>query len=432
MLGKHGLFARTALWLSGLLVVLQLFVLGVLALFVLQPMAQHSTDDLAGLIVLSAQTWAELPPVTRPDFERELAVKHKLLIEPAEEELLEGENARSPYELMLEAALESRMGYSVTLRQNVEEKWYWVDFPATGRILRIYFPHDRLNIKLPLAFLLIFAGGAVLSLVATLVWVRRITVPLERLAQAASEFGQGKTPQPLDETGLRELALVAASFNRMMVEVQELMENRTTLLAGISHDLRTPLARMRLALAMLPAEADPALVERMERDLEEMNRLIGAYLEVGRELAQELPQSISLATFLQQLAAQFDVDGSKVMVQCPGQVQLTLRPLALQRVVGNLLGNALRYGGDGPVEIVCDSSAAGHVIRVLDRGAGIPEEQREAVFRPFHRLEASRNAATGGTGLGLAIVRQLALANGWRVSLHARDGGGLEARVLLP
>ncbi len=429
---RYSLFARTALWLSGLWLVLQLFVLAVLWWFVLLPIAHRSTDDLAGLIVLSAQTWAELPPETRPDFESELAVNHQLLIQPAQNEWLEGEDATSPYELMLQAALESRVGYPVTLRENRQERWYWVDLSVGGRIMRVFFPHNFLGTKLPLAFLLVFVAGAGIGLAATLFWVRRITVPLQRLSQAASAFGQGKSPEPLAESGIRELALVAASFNRMMVEVRELLRNRTTLLSGISHDLRTPLARMRLALAMLPAGADPQLVQRMERDLDEMNRLIGSYLEIGRELAQEVPQPLDLGTFLQQLVSQFDADAERVRLECPATMQLKERPLALQRVLGNLIENALRYGAGSMVEMVCEVVGRSLVIRVLDRGPGIPAEQVEAVFRPFHRLEESRNAATGGSGLGLAIVRQLAQANGWQVSLHERQGGGLEARLTVP
>ena len=213
-------------------------------------------------------------------------------------------------------------------------------------------------------------------------------------------------------------------------QVRELLDARTTLLAGLSHDLRTPLSRMRLALEMLTRRPDPAWIARLDQDVEEMNHLVGDLLNLARGLGQEGATEVDLAGLLEELAERARESGAEVLVNCPN-LQLVVPPAALRRVMDNFLANALRYAG-GVVELRAEPEAGGCRIGVLDQGPGIPEDQLETVFRPFHRVESSRNPATGGTGLGLAIVRQLAQANGWRVWLENRPEGGLAAWVEVP
>ncbi|BAN34256.1 periplasmic sensor signal transduction histidine kinase [Sulfuricella denitrificans skB26] len=205
------------------------------------------------------------------------------------------------------------------------------------------------------------------------------------------------------------------------------MDNRTTLLAGISHDLRTPLARLRIALEMMPENAKPTLIARMERDMEEMNQLIGGFLELAQGLGQEEKRPVDLAVLLGELAQDTGLEW-RALPPCIREVA----SVALRRILSNLVENALRYGGGKPVSMVCDCADGGARISILDRGPGIPPDQAEEVFRPFYRLESSRSSATGGSGLGLAIARQLAEANGWKIELLAREGGGTEARLTIP
>jgi two-component system osmolarity sensor histidine kinase EnvZ len=234
----------------------------------------------------------------------------------------------------------------------------------------------------------------------------------------------------LAETGPRELAALARRFNKLARQVQDLLEARTTLLVGLSHDLRTPLARMRLALEMIERRPDPAWTARLDMDIGEMDRLVGELLELARGLGREAPTSVVLAQLLQELAERAREAGAEVLVRCPN-MKLEAPRAALRRVVGNLVANAQRYA-PGPVEIRVEERDGACVIGVLDQGPGIPVDQLEAAFRPFHRVESSRSPVTGGAGLGLAIVRQLAQANGWRVWLENRPGGGLAAWVSVP
>ena len=219
----------------------------------------------------------------------------------------------------------------------------------------------------------------------------------------------------------------------MNVQVRELLANRTTLLAGISHDLRTPLTQIQLALAMLPDEGgDAQMMNGILRDLESVNRLIGQALEVSLELDRQEKEPVQIAIVLDHIVESARRGNQVVVWDSEKPCSFVLNALALQRSVSNLLENAVRYGEGKPVKIECDCDNAFLRIRVLDRGPGIPREQRDRVFQPFFRLEQSRGSKTGGSGLGLAIVRQLADTNGWNVTLLERDGGGTCAELCIP
>jgi two-component system osmolarity sensor histidine kinase EnvZ len=233
----------------------------------------------------------------------------------------------------------------------------------------------------------------------------------------------------LPETGPRELVSLSRRFNAMARQVSELLTARTTLLAGVSHDLRTPLARMRLALEIMKTDPMPSLIERLERDIAQMNQLIGNVLDLARGLQHEEPVSVDLRDFLSELAEDFSTSDKVITMNCQSG-RFVLARSALHRAIGNLLQNALRYAPLGPVELNCSVSDQQCRIGILDRGPGIAPEQIQAMFLPFHRLETSRSSVTGGSGLGLAIVRELARANGWEVSLSARPGGGLQAWIV--
>jgi two-component system osmolarity sensor histidine kinase EnvZ len=423
------LFRSTAVTVASALLLLEFILIAATINYVILPMAKRSADDLAALLVLSAQTWVELPPETRQDFELELARKHQFMLFDDVPPLPPREGFL-PYLTLLDSALTARTGQPVSVRvTELETTWFWAEIHTGERLIRIGFPKQRLNVNPPMMLLLALVATTVLTLLTALVLARRITKPLELFSAAAKRIGEGDIPESFPETGIRELSGLAATFNRMALQVRDLLANRTTLLAGISHDLRTPLARMRLAIEMLPANADPKLVARLQHDVEEMNQLIGEFLVLSRELQKGPPQRLELGALLEELA---DNEGTRVQLQTHANVSVTVDPMALRRIVTNLLGNAIRYGAGKPVEIELAAVSNQAVIGILDRGPGIPAQELENVFHPFYRLETSRSNATGGSGLGLAIARQLADANGWKIELLPRDGGGIEARLTLP
>ncbi len=429
---RPSLFRSTVLTVAFALLVMQLVIFAVSAYYILLPMIRRSTDDLAALMVLSAQTWAELPPHTRPDFELELARQHNLwLLDSAT--ILPDENNHIPYLMLLKSALQARTGKPTHMKKTEFDKtWYWVEFKGGDKPISIGFPEDRLGVQSPLAIALIMLATFVLSILTSIILARRIVQPLQKLAAAARHVGAGTTPEKLPEEGVQELAELAHTFNTMAQQVQALLANRTTLLAGISHDLRTPLARMRIAVEMLSEDAAPKQVARMRQDIDEMNRLIGEFLAFSRGLEKETPQETDVRELMQTLTDNVRAENAAILLQdCPACI-CKVGQMALRRIVSNLLSNAMRYGEGKEIGLACRCDDDVLVISVLDRGPGIPPEEVENVFRPFYRLESSRSITTGGSGLGLAITRQLADVNGWSIELLPRAGGGTEARLTIP
>jgi two-component system osmolarity sensor histidine kinase EnvZ len=253
-----------------------------------------------------------------------------------------------------------------------------------------------------------------------------VTAPVAKLAEAARQIGSGNKPPYIPEIGVTEFADLAHIFNETSQQLEARRENQTTLLAGVSHDLRSPLARMKMALGMLGEQCTSPLLVRMERDIAEMDQLIGAQLQLARAQEREAAEKTDIHALLVELLEATEA-------QAPGRLKLradhstcvlTIAPMALRRCISNLLDNALRYAGNGEIQVVCRHVKGAVLIGVRDYGAGIPKALAANVFRPFYRLEASRNRSTGGSGLGLAITRQLAETHGWQVALKSRRHGG--------
>lgn len=262
------------------------------------------------------------------------------------------------------------------------------------------------------------------------VWVvRRLTLPLSMLSAAAEGLASDLDRSPLPESGPVEVARAAHAFNRMQTALRELIGARAQALAGVSHDLRLPLTRLRLRLESLPPGA---LREAIEHDLQDMDTLIDdtlAFLRAGDEAEKPVP--LRLDALVEGLADDMQALGAQVQVQGALSVPVLARPAALRRALGNLMDNARRYGG-GHLHIRLGEEIDAVTLDVEDDGPGIPEAELERVFEPYVRLEHSRARHTGGSGLGLAIARAVARAHGGTLVLSPRSGGGLRARLRLP
>lgn len=269
-----------------------------------------------------------------------------------------------------------------------------------------------------------FIAIAFLALLA----MRWAVQPLRRLAKAADALGRDLGGDPLPETGPREVRQAAHAFNTMQTRLASYLEDRLRILAAVSHDLKTPITRLKLRAEMLP---DAGQREKFLRDLEDMEHMIGASLDFLRgESRKESSVQLDVNALLSTLRDDMEALDEHVEVRGEAQQPLRARPQALKRCLANLLENAVRYGGnarvtvaDGPHELT---------LYIDDDGPGIPEEKLEQMFEPFRRGEDSRNRATGGVGLGLAIARNLARAHGGEVTLANRAEGGLRVTVSLP
>ena len=277
----------------------------------------------------------------------------------------------------------------------------------------------------PQALLPLLLMAVAVALVAR--WTtRRVVGPMRALAVGAERLGRGLDAGPLPMTGPSEVRNTTLAFNRMQDRLTRFVTERTHMLAAVSHDLRSPLTAMRLRIEMLDETEDSI---RLKALVEEMQAMVEATLEFARGVSKAEPAAaVDLAALLADLAS--DVGRDRAVLAPTPPVLATIRPQALNRALRNLIDNAVRYGNVANMTLAQEHGMA--VITIADKGPGLPEDQLEAVFEPFVRLEASRNRDTGGVGLGLAIARTIIQAQGGTVLLRNRGGGGLEAVVWLP
>jgi len=281
----------------------------------------------------------------------------------------------------------------------------------------------------PLPVTIFVQLGVLTGILGLVLWfmTRSITRPLSDLAQAAESVGKGARHEPLVERGAKELRHAIRAFNTMQDRLQRYLDSRTRVLAAMSHDLRTPLTRLRLRAESIE---DPELKARFTADLDEMSAMVKGALGVFRNMNDEEPlAAVDLNKLLGQLKAEFAETGGEVAIEGVASGPLMARPKALKRCLTNLLHNAIKYGSRANVVV---SDGVDVTIRIRDEGPGIPEEYLEQVFEPFFRVEESRNRDTGGTGLGLCIARDVVQAHGGTIRLANLPGGGLEATVVLP
>ena len=268
----------------------------------------------------------------------------------------------------------------------------------------------------------------VIAVGLSLVAAGRLTAPLARFAAAAERLGTEGTAERLPETGPTELRVATRAFNRMQERLARFVEDRTRMLAAISHDLRTPLTRMRLRTELVE---DPMQQAKFLADIAEMESMIGATLAFARDDARGEPAGpIDLATLLGEIADENCEAGRNVSFAGPRNCGILGRRLALRRAIGNLVDNAVTYGGTARIRL---APGEGEMrVEIEDDGPGIPREARDKVFAPFQRLDPSRNRDTGGVGLGLAVARTVVRSHGGDIELDDAEGGGLLARVTLP
>ena len=276
-------------------------------------------------------------------------------------------------------------------------------------------------------FLLWMVGTSLVLLGVAIIFLRNQIKPILRLADAAESFGKGREVPGFKPRGAREVRRAALAFMEMKRRVERTMEQRTTMLAGVSHDLRTILTRFKLELALL---GDSPEADAMKKDVDEMGRMLEAYLAFARGDTSEQPAPTDMAAFLEELRADAERHGHKASVVFYGHPIVTVRPAALRRCLANLVSNAARFAQS--ISITGHRDHRWLTVSVDDDGPGIPPDMREEVFRPFLRLDDARNQDEGGTGLGLAIARDIARSHGGDITLGDSPMGGLRATVRVP
>ena len=294
-------------------------------------------------------------------------------------------------------------------------------------VIEIFVSRQRLFSSTTYIFVMWMVGTSLLLFAIATIFMRNQVRPIRRLANAVDSFGKGRDVPGFKPEGATEIRRAAAAFERMRSRINNAMTQRTEMLAGVSHDLRTPLTRMKLQLALL--EESPK-VKELEEDLREMEIMVEEFLSFARGEGTEEVSENDLSVILGSVVRSAGASGGNVTLETDRELRFYMRPNAIRRCFTNLVVNATTHSD----KVEVHAERRGNLVEVLvdDDGPGIPEDLREAVFKPFYRLDASRNPKTGGTGLGLSIARDLARGSGGDIVLEESPLGGLRARVRLP
>ena len=334
-------------------------------------------------------------------------------------------NVLGPMDDDLEAALRDIFQRPFTMDWTSDPRSVLISIQVRGGVLHVVAPRKRLYTTTIYLFVPWVVGTALLLFGIAALFMRNQVRGIRRLADAAEAFGLSRDVPPIRPEGATEVRQAAAAFNLMRDRIRRFLAQRTEMLAGVSHDLRTPLTRLRLALAMLPRdEAWQADVADMTEDVAEMERMIGGYLAFARGEGAEQAKPTDLTAMLNEVATAARRGGALVELNLPETLTLSLRADAIRRAFTNLVDNARRHAGRVMVSAVARGRAV--LVHIDDDGPGIAADRRESVFRPFE------TGSAGGTGLGLTIARDIVRAHGGDISLEDSPLGGLRARVRLP
>jgi two-component system, OmpR family, osmolarity sensor histidine kinase EnvZ len=388
-------------------------------------LARNLAGDIAGTITLLRQNPDDPTPIfdmAEEHMEMRLSVKKGDILpntSPDESGLMEK---------MLVRAMREYVGKPFQIDTHSLDRHVVIRIQLTDSVLEVITTRKRLFSSTTYIFVLWMVGTAMILFGVAVIFMRNQVKPIRRLAFAADTFGKGRDAPSFKPEGAQEVRQAATAFIAMRDRIQRQITQRTEMLAGVSHDLRTPLTRMKLQLELL---GDREGVADLKDDVEEMEYMLEGYLAFARGEGSETPTPTNLTALLGDVVAQARRKGGDAIdLHTEGEFTVTVRPAAMKRCVTNLVDNALRYADHVSVRAGRRGDAV--EITIDDDGPGIPEDRRDDVFKPFFRLESSRNPVTGGVGLGLTIARDVLRGHGGEIELGDSPSGGLRARLRLP
>lgn len=332
----------------------------------------------------------------------------------------------------LKAAMDERLTLPHALQPQTDQNWVSIQVQLGSGVLQARIPAKRLSSTTTTIFILWMIGSGVVLFTISLLFMRNQIRPIGRLARAADRFGKGQEVANFKLEGALEVRRAARAFLIMRQRIQRQINQRTDMLAGVSHDLRTPLTRMKLELEMLGGGPE---IDELRADVDEMERMIEGYLAFARGEGTEEPQTLEIVPFVEEIVAAALREGANAKLdihetRSEKSAHFVVRPQALRRAIANLLSNARRHAHLIWVEMTIEPERV--VLTIDDDGPGIAKNMLEDVFRPFYRIDASRNSQTGGTGLGLSIARDVIRGHGGDLTLGRSLQGGLRCQIRLP
>ncbi len=397
-----------------------------------EPRAREAATTATSAVNLIRASIFAASPKKRPQLLAEFSSTEGIRLLPAEENDVLLPMPQSRFHTLLREHIVSRLGEATRIAAEVNgEPGFWVSFrlnPGDEDEYWLVLPREKASRNFAARWLSWIMLAVSLALIVAWLIASRISRPLKAFARSAQALGRGQTPTPLPEEGAEEIRALATAFNTMAQDLARHEKDRSEVLAGISHDLRTPLTRLRLEIEL--SVSDPCAQNGMSADIEQMEAVISQFMDYARAESGETPTHTDLAALLGTLAERQNAIGRPLaLALANGLDAVALRPKAINRAVVNLLDNAWKYGG-GAVSLSARRTGSEIHIDVADRGPGIPEGEQERLKRPFTRLNSARTDVTG-TGLGLAIVERIARLHDGRLELRPNPEGGLIARLVL-
>jgi two-component system osmolarity sensor histidine kinase EnvZ len=421
------LFARSFLLIALLIVTAVLASFWIYRLYELEPRSRELAQQTVSAVNLTRAALVAADPFLRRQLLVELNDTEGLRVYPATaSEKLVALPDEALFQRVVGRVRQALGDETRFASERDGEDGFWVSFFIDSDEFWVMLPWERFVPTFGLQWLGWGLALVALSLAGAWFIASNLARPLAAVTRAALRIGGGGTHQPLAETGPRELRTVSKAFNRMASSLESMERERAMVLAGISHDLRTPLSRLRLALEMSGAESGAS--EAMIEDIGEIDAIIGQFLDYARG-ENEAKARQEIDPLLHELGEHYQRLGRKVAIDAAAGAAFSFARMAVRRAVSNLVDNALRYAGE-PIEIQAKREADCVAIEVRDRGPGIPASEVERLKRPFTRLDDARSGASGA-GLGLAIVERVARGHGGALALLPRAGGGLVARLTL-
>lgn len=396
--------------------------------------AKHMSGSLAGEVAFLIKQLKDVPSKQKPKVVSEFELATGIDVSFESVEAYNAKKSSSDF-LEFQSSLRSKIQENFTVRDVKDGDHVEIIVLLPSQALRIVTSTKRLESPTTRIFIAWMFGASTIFLLIAIIFLRNQIRPITRLAQAADNFGRGMDTPDFRPHGATEVRKAARAFIVMRERIRRQIRTRTDMLSGISHDLRTPLTRMKLQLAMLPAEVTAredmreAIIE-LDDDVLQMQHMIQEYLNFARDEGRDETTKIWLNEFIADVVSDYTRMRHDVSLTIENKFEIDLRVSACRRMLHNLIDNALRYGKRCHLTLGSGGSYA--EIIVDDEGTGIPAEKREEVFKPFNRLEPSRNNKTGGVGLGLTIARDIVLAHGGTISLDNSPSGGLRVLIRLP
>ena len=425
---------RSLLWRSLLMILVPLLLLQVVALWVfygshLDIVSRRLAGSVAGEIANIVTLMQRFPGSDDAVWIlHDARLHYNLTIRLIPDQILQPKpwvNVPGPMDDDLAAALTDQLQRPFTMDWSSDPRSVLIHVQTQAGVLEVEAPRKRLYTSAVYLFVLWIVGSAALLFVVSALFMRNQVRAIRRLATAVEAFGIGRDAGPIRPEGATEVRQAAGAFNRMQDRIRRFLAQRTEMLAGVSHDLRTPLTRLRLSVEMLPRTPELRQdIDEMAADLAEMESMIGGYLAFARGEGAEQAEPVNLAALLDDVAIGARRAGATVTLNAPPELNLSLRAGAVRRAVANLIDNASRHAHH--VLLTAEPQGRSVLVTVDDDGPGIPEDRRESVFRPFE------SDTTGGTGLGLTIARDIVRAHGGDIVLGNSPMGGLRAQIRLP